>query len=247
MNNRRKYGLIGLLIVVVLIILFVWGFASGVGTDHDSAPEQADMNTATGDSVQATSSPMDNDKQLNQFLGEQDDIMEDMMEDMDEDYKDPEGNASEDYLEGMISHHEAALDMTKEYLRLSGNEELKLLAESIYKTQREEVQMMERLKDEIDGSGKKDTKKEQEFLGKYGEILSQHKSTQHAATSQNAEHAFIDGMLPLHQMAVDMSRAILDSTDNEEVRSLAEKMITTQEDEIKHMQEIRKAAGDASS
>lgn len=154
MNNRKKYGLIGLIIVVVLIILFVWGFASGVGTDHDSAPERADANATTGDSVQATSSPADKDKYLNQFLREQDDIMEDMMEEMEEDYNDPEGNASEDYLEGMIPHH---------------------------------------------------------------------------------------------QMAIDMSRAILDSTDNDEVRRLAENIITTQEDEIKHMQEIRKAAGVASS
>ena len=150
MNNRKKYGLIGLIIVIVLIILFVWGFASGVGTDHDSAPERADANTTTGDSVQATSSPMDKDKYLNQFLREQDDIMEDMMEEMEEDYNDPEGNASEDYLEGMIPHHEAALDMAKEYLRVSTNEELKLLAESIYKTQKEEIQLMERLKDEIE-------------------------------------------------------------------------------------------------
>lgn len=85
MNNRKKYGLIGLIIVIVLIILFVWGFSSGVGTDHDSAPERADANATTGDSVQATSSPMDKDKYLNQFLREQDDIMEDMMEEMEED------------------------------------------------------------------------------------------------------------------------------------------------------------------
>lgn len=248
MNNRKKYGLIGLIIVVVLIILFVWGFASGVGTDHDSAPERADANATTGDSVQATSSPMDKDKYLNQFLREQEDIMEDMMEEMEEDYNDPEGNASEDYLEGMIPHHEAALDMAKEYLRLSANEELKLLAESIYKTQKEEIQLMERLKDEIDDSGLKDTKKEQDFLTKYGELLSQHKTMQHtASTAQNVEQAFIDGMIPHHQMAIDMSRAILDSADNEEVRRLAENIISTQEDEIKHMQEIRKAAGVASS
>ncbi len=244
MNNRKKYGLIGLIIVIVLIILFVWGFSSGVGTDHDSAPERADANATTGDSVQATSSPMDKDKYLNQFLREQDDIMEDM----EEDYNDPEGNASEDYLEGMIPHHEAALDMAKEYLRLSNNEELKLLAESIYKTQKDEIQLMERLKDEIDDSGVKDTKKEQDFLTKYGELLSQHKTMNHtASTAQNVEQAFIDGMIPHHQMAVDMSRAILDSTDNDEVRRLAENIITTQEDEIKHMQEIRKAAGVASS
>ncbi len=78
--------------------------------------------------------------------------------------------------------------------------------------------------------------------------MSQHKTMNHtASTAQNVEQAFIDGMIPHHQMAVDMSRAILDSTDNDEVRRLAENIITTQEDEIKHMQEIRKAAGVASS
>ena len=78
--------------------------------------------------------------------------------------------------------------------------------------------------------------------------MSQHKTMNHtASTAQNVEQAFIDGMIPHHQMAIDMSRAILDSTDNDEVRRLAENIITTQEDEIKHMQEIRKAAGVASS
>lgn len=43
-------------------------------------------------------------------------------------------------------------------------------------------------------------------------------------------------------MAVDMSKAILDYTDNEEVTKLAETIIAAQEKEIKQMDEILKQA-----
>lgn len=48
----------------------------------------------------------------------------------------------------------------------------------------------------------------------------------------DSEEAFITGMLPHHQEAVDGARAILETTERPEVRELAETIITTQSAEI---------------
>ena len=58
------------------------------------------------------------------------------------------------------------------------------------------------------------------------------------SSAKDVEQAFAEGMLMHHQMAVDMSKAILDYTDNDEVRKLAEDIIDAQEKEIQQMQDI---------
>ncbi|MFR3823734.1 MAG: DUF305 domain-containing protein [Hungatella hathewayi] len=64
--------------------------------------------------------------------------MRNMMRDMENIPK--TGNASIDFLNGMIPHHESAVEMADSFLEYGGNNEtLKKLAETIKTTQTEEI------------------------------------------------------------------------------------------------------------
>jgi uncharacterized protein (DUF305 family) len=67
-----------------------------------------------------------------------------------------------------------------------------------------------------------------------------------APMNGNANHDFITMMLPHHQGAVDMAKAVLLYTEDPEIRNLALGIITEQQNEIKIMQawlEHRSVAG----
>lgn len=212
MKNSKKFGIIGIVIAVILILIIVW-------------------------SVVSSSKSKDAENPLNQYLREQDDIMEDMMDEME---VEPEGNAAEDFLEGMLPHHEAAIEMAEAYLRYGGETQaLKQLANDIISAQTGEIKQMQRLDDEIEKSGVIDTEKEQGYLNAYQKMMSEHHQMNHGTSAVSTiDAAFAEGMIMHHQMAVDMAKAVLDYTDHAEVRSLAETIIETQEREINQMQEF---------
>ena len=54
------------------------------------------------------------------------------------------------------------------------------------------------------------------------------------------DQAFAEGMIMHHQMAVDMARDILEYTDYEEIRTMAQNIIDMQEKEIAQMEKIVK-------
>jgi len=58
----------------------------------------------------------------------------------------------------------------------------------------------------------------------------------HAPMNGQSAHDFVTMMLPHHQGAVDMARAMLLYTDDPEIRNLALGIITEQQTEIRVMQ-----------
>jgi uncharacterized protein (DUF305 family) len=55
------------------------------------------------------------------------------------------------------------------------------------------------------------------------------------AAAADIDVAFVCSMIPHHQGAIDMARAVLRSGRNEAVRRLAQEIIVTQQDEIRAM------------
>ncbi|MFZ3581856.1 DUF305 domain-containing protein [Loktanella sp. DJP18] len=51
----------------------------------------------------------------------------------------------------------------------------------------------------------------------------------------NPDHDFMAGMVPHHQDAIDMANTVLETTDDAEVRGLAENILATQQAEIDQM------------
>ncbi|SHE35350.1 protein of unknown function [Loktanella atrilutea] len=49
------------------------------------------------------------------------------------------------------------------------------------------------------------------------------------------DHDFMAGMVPHHQSAIDMAHTVLETTDDPQVRALAENILATQQAEIDEM------------
>lgn len=228
MSRQGKAWTIAILGFILIIVL---GFmATG------SSRNKNDTSSTDGQETGAS-------KSVEEYKKEQDTIMEEMMADMENIPK--SGNASIDFLNGMIPHHQSAVSMSESYLKYGGkNEDLKQLAENVIKTQNEEIEQMKGMVERLESDGSRDEEKEADYLEEYNKMF--HLShTEHDAhtgkdTTQNVDWAFAEGMAMHHQMAVDMSKVILDYTEEDDVKQLAENIIKMQEDEIEQMERILK-------
>lgn len=174
---------------------------------------------------------------LNRYRQEENEILKEMQENM---AVAATGNASAAFLDSMMAHHQAAISMAESYLKYGGNNaELKTTATELIDSRTPQIETMRELIMKIQASDVKDEETEQKYLEKYEKIQKnyEHKNNDNSA-STNVEHAFARGMLHHQQMAVDISKIILEYTDHEEVRTLAQNMMEEQEEVIKKLKKI---------
>ena len=270
MNKNMRIWIIGVCVALVIIIVAAaasmnrnsgsqeqTGTTSESGVTEDpnapsssvSGADNSSMN-GSGDTSMADSH-MDhsshggqasgNGDNLSRYLTEQDSIMMNMMEDMV--IREKSGNASLDFLRGMIPHHEAAIKMSESYLNYQGkSDELKTIAQDIITAQKDELKQMNELVKTYETDGKKDQTKEDAYLEQYSKMFADDSMSHHMDTSDvdSLDQAFAEGMIMHHQMAVDMARDILEYTDYEEIRTMAQNIIDVQEKEIAQMEKIVK-------
>ena len=160
------------------------------------------------------------------------------------------GNATEQaFLEAMIPHHEAAIEMAAVARRRGGHEELKRLAGSIARTQAEEIAAMRRIHKRLFGS---EITPDPDAHGQLG-LSAEAAGMVHAdggaplASARPFDRAFIDEMVPHHQGAIRMAHVLAAKTDDPELDRLADSIIEAQSAEIEDMNDWRAAwYGDAS-
>lgn len=237
MNKQARYWAIGI-IAAIAVILAVWAAAAarsnrdkgGAETDHAGMDHGApDTSAASGG--------------LGGYLKEQDVIMAAMMEAMEG--VGQSGNASIDFLKGMVPHHESAVEMAESYLKHGGNDEtLKKIANDIIDTQTKEIEQMNAMIEELEDAGRNDAEKEAAYLEEYQKMFSAHHMSHGSGqTPGSVDAAFSQGMIEHHQMAVDMAKAILNHSDEEDVKGLAQTMIDAQEREIGEMRAVLDKTG----
>jgi uncharacterized protein (DUF305 family) len=159
-------------------------------------------------------------------------------------------NANRSFLEAMIPHHESAIEMASVARRRAEHPEVKELARRIVDTQRDEIRQIERLHQRLFGQKIIPNGDAHEGLGLSAQEagMAHMEPTAALARAEPFDKAFIDEMVPHHQGAIRMARAVLDETEDDETRSLAEAIVRTQLDEIEQMNDWRRAwYGDASS
>ena len=251
MNRNAKYWAAGIA-AAVLIVLIVIIAAAGRGEKGDSTSDTTLANLESesqalenGNAASGADSSTDHnshtsgaadastDDNVNRYLHSQDEIMMKMMHDMENIQK--SGNASVDFLRGMIPHHESAIDMAESYLEYGGDKgELKELAQNIITTQTDEIRQMQDLIEKYENEGHTDEDQENAYLDEYDKMLD-HDHTMEKSGTDSLDHAFAEGMIMHHQMAVDMAKSILEYSDYEEIRTLAQNIIDAQEKEIEEM------------
>lgn len=263
MNKNMKYWAAGIIAAVVIIVIAAVAAAGSRRKNPEissaretesgspasdasleaegglSGTEEGAMNHSghgSGKGSAGTSDGASGDDNINRYLHKQDEIMMDMMHAMENIPK--TGNASIDFLNGMIPHHESAVEMAESYLEYGGSDEtLKTLAENIKTTQTEEIRQMKELIEKYQSEGHTDNDQESAYLDEYDKMLD-HDHEMSKSGADSLEHAFAEGMIMHHQMAVDMAKSILEYTNYEEIRTLAQNIIDAQEKEIEEMRQF---------
>lgn len=177
---------------------------------------------------------------LVKYTKEQDKIMKDMMEAMENVSK--AESPSIHFLKGMIPHHQAAIEMSESLLKYGGeNKAIKKIADDIIRVQAVEIKQMEAMITELKVDKEIDKTKQMTYLKESNEMFHGTMSSHTMTSPQSVDEAFAEGMIMHHEMAVDMSNAILGYTDNIKIKKMAQEIIDVQREEIAQMKELIKS------
>jgi uncharacterized protein (DUF305 family) len=145
------------------------------------------------------------------------------------------GEYDQNFIDGMVPHHQAAIDMAKVAQRKAEHAELKALADAIASAQDGEIAQMKAWRKEWYGS-------DEIAPGNGGHQMAGMDTD--LGQLENAvpfDKAFIDAMIPHHQSAIDMAQEAIDKAKHKEIKELAVKIITAQHAEIDKMEVWRDA------
>jgi len=154
------------------------------------------------------------------------------------------------FIEQMIPHHEDAITMAKLAQTRAKAPEVKQLAENIISSQQKEIKQMKSWYKTWYG---KDVPTGNQVMNQHGMMGSgsvMHMGMMGDASdmtslenSENFDKAFVEEMIPHHQMAVMMATMLSQSTDRAEMKQLAKNIITAQRKEINEMRQWYKEWG----
>lgn len=134
------------------------------------------------------------------------------------------------FVQEMTPHHESAVEMAKIAQERSTREEITGLADDIVRSQSTEITQMRRLATAFTDDGV--------TAGELGVSAHDAGMTMDASSLRTAEpfdRAFIDMMIPHHQGAIRMARAVLAKGASDEVEGLARAIVDAQAKEIEQM------------
>lgn len=137
------------------------------------------------------------------------------------------------FIDAMVPHHEAAVEMAEVARRKAEHPELKALADAIVADQDREIAQMKRWRKEWYGS---DTIPP----GMGGHQMSgMDTDMKMLEEAQPFDKAFIDAMIPHHQSAIAMAREAQTKAKRQEIKDLAGQIIAAQQREIDQMRSWR--------
>jgi uncharacterized protein (DUF305 family) len=141
---------------------------------------------------------------------------------------------NEQFIDTMIVHHQAAIDASKLALLKAGHKELKDLAQSIITSQTNEINLMKAWHDKwypntksypnMNMKGMKET-----MNGMQLNVLRE-------KTGLDFDLTWLNMMIPHHQGAIIMAQDAQQNSDDQDVKDLAEQIISAQQKEITLMQ-----------
>jgi uncharacterized protein (DUF305 family) len=136
------------------------------------------------------------------------------------------------FIDQMIMHHEGAIMSSGHMISDSKRPELRELADSIKKSQSEQIDLMQAMRkdwypDAERTFGMMDPTRMEEMMGG---------SMQEMMGGDATDEMFLRMMIPHHQMAVDMSEKALKEAEHPKLKDLARQIKNEQSAEIKLMQ-----------
>lgn len=155
------------------------------------------------------------------------------------------GDVDRHFIEQMIPHHQGAIAMANLALEKAQRPEIKALAADIKRTQTAEIEQMRTWYKEWYGVDMPTTNTSTGsnsgnmmgggMSGMMGGAINMNGNTQDLATASDFDKAFIEQMIPHHQMAVMMAGMVLAGGEKAKLRTLAQSISTSQSAEIEKM------------
>lgn len=137
------------------------------------------------------------------------------------------GQADAMFVNGMIPHHQAAVDMAELARERAEHAEVRELADDIIASQNAEIKQMQAMQSDLaetDASAMSDSM-----------MKSMNDDAAELEKAENFDKAFLLAMIPHHEMAVTMSKAVQANGKDPEVDALATSIIAAQQREITEM------------
>lgn len=148
------------------------------------------------------------------------------------------------FIEQMIPHHEDAITMAKLAQEKATHPELKTLANNIITSQSGEIIQMKDWYKQWNGRELPTGSEVMNVHGIMSNTSGMHMGMMGGSSdldslknSQNFDKAFIEAMIPHHQMAVMMATMLKGGTQRPEMKQLADDIIAAQTNEINQMRE----------
>ncbi len=144
-------------------------------------------------------------------------------------------NADVAFVEGMIPHHQGAIEMAKIQLKYGKDAAMRKLAQDIIDAQQTEIEFMQNWlttaqnKDAIDANS--------EHAKAYRGDMSMHDAMMTGVHHEDADIAFAQGMIPHHQGAIEMAKIQLKYGQDDQIKNLAQGIINAQDPEIALMKQ----------
>ena len=145
-----------------------------------------------------------------------------------------------DFVQGMIPHHQGAIDMAKVVLQYGKDPEIKKLAEGVVKAQEGEISAMNEWLTKTD---KATLPQSPESAKANDQAMATMMKNMTGTYTGNADVDFVKGMIPHHQGAIDMAKVALQYAKDPTLLKLATEIIAAQEGEIGFMNEWLKKNG----
>ncbi len=143
------------------------------------------------------------------------------------------------FIQGMIPHHQGAIDMATIQLLYGKDPAMRDLANNIIATQKQEIAVMQHwLKtNAATVADNNDTNDAMAAARKSLKIKDHqnHEAMMAGITDNNPDIAFAKGMIPHHQGAIDMAEMVLQYSQDTSIKSLANQIKQEQQSEIAYM------------
>jgi uncharacterized protein (DUF305 family) len=154
------------------------------------------------------------------------------------------------FLDGMIAHHQAAVDEARAIEPKARRPEMKQLVAGIIKAQEVEIRQMRKWRRAWFPNALQAAASSGRGMPMVGGAMGRMRhgdmpmgGTAAGAAPPDPDVAFIEMMIPHHQDAVAMSREILATTRRPELEQLARNIIRNQEREIAQMESWKRSSG----
>lgn len=139
------------------------------------------------------------------------------------------------FLDTMIAHHQAAVDMARSAESKAQHQELKTMARNIIRDQEREIAEMKRYREQWFAA--RSAAINMEMAGMHDSMKGMDMNKLNAASGNEFDLLFLEQMTPHHLGAVVMAKEAMQKAEHPEIKKLAQAIIREQEKEIRQMNE----------